>query len=143
MQTVRFGTIGYVEDLVTTELDVNKYLAPDGLGGVQWLLHLSAVLTKLDKNLVAKVTAADGDKATDSVISAAPAYGGNVFVDVNGKIAIVGDGVKTDECYFSSDGGITARAIEDISAGDTLHWVGSVAGYQLDANDRISLHYEI
>ena len=31
------GGSGVAEDLTTTELDVTKYLAPDGAGGVQWL----------------------------------------------------------------------------------------------------------
>lgn len=133
----------YVEDLFTQELDVNKYLAPDGAGGVQWLLHLSAVATKKDKDLQANVTVNDGDKAMNATVSDTPSYGGYVFVFVNGKEVSVGDAVKTKDCYFSGDNGVTARAIEDISAGDTLHWVGSVALYQLDVSDCIDLDYDI
>lgn len=133
----------YIEDLYTQETDVNKYLAPNGLGGVQWLLHLSAVPTEDDKDLVANITAADGDLATNSAITNEPAYGGYVSVFVNGKEVSVGNAAKDKDCYFSGDGGATARAINAIEAGDTLHWVGSVACYQLDANDRIDLGYDV
>jgi len=64
-------------------------------------------------------------------------------VSVNGVIVDVGDGAKNQDCYFSGDGGATARAIENIAAGDTIHWMGSIAGYQLDTTDRISLNYDI
>lgn len=33
------------------------------------------------------------------------------------------------------------RHWEDIPVGDTLHWAGSVAGYQLDKTDTLSLYY--
>lgn len=144
MQVSRLGNYGYpyIEDLETQELDVNRYLAPDGLGGLQWLTHLSAVPTEDDKDLVANVTVADDDLATNSTISNDPAYGGYVSVFVNGKKSSVGDGAKDKDCYFSNDGGLTARAITAIESGDTLHWVGSIAGYQLDTNDRIDLDYD-
>jgi allophanate hydrolase subunit 2 len=104
--------------------------------------HIS-VLTRFDKNLAARVTAVDGDLATNFSITNTPVDHGYVIVEVNGKLCTVGNGVKTMDCYFSNNGGITARTIVDITAGDTLHWVGSVAKYQLDTNDRISLHYDI
>lgn len=106
-------------------------------------LSVIAVLSKHDKDLAAKVTAADGDKATDAVISNTPVDHGYVMVSVNGLEVVVGDGVKTKDCYFSNDDGATARAIENIQAGDTLHWVGSVAKYQLDTVDRIDLNYDV
>jgi len=106
-------------------------------------LALIAVPTKHDKDLVCKVTALDGDKATDSVVTNTPVDGGYVMVDVNGNIVGVGDGAKDKEIYFSGDGGTTARAVEDIAAGDTIHWMRSVAGYDLDTTDRLNLHYDI
>ena len=102
-----------------------------------------AVLIIAGKNLVAKVTVADGDKATDSAVPTTPIDNGYVIVDVNGIIVGVGNGAKDKEVYFSNDGGTTARQIQNISAGDTIHWMGSIAGYQLDVTDRISLNYDV
>ena len=64
-----------------------------------------------------------------------------VQVFVNGvMLQLKGD--KTGDCYFSGDGGTTARAFASIASTDTLHWNGSVAGYQLEATDEITLVYE-
>jgi hypothetical protein len=104
-------------------------------------VHQSPKLTTRNKNMVAMVTAIDCDKATDTVVAVTPALGSYVQVDVNDVGVDVGDGVKTAKCFFSGDGGATARAIVDIVAGDTMHWVGSVAGWQLAAVDRINEHY--
>jgi len=106
-------------------------------------LALIAVLTKHDKRLPCKATSIDGDKATDATVTNTPVDGGYVMPDVNGQVVGVGDGAKNREIYFSDDGGVTAKAIEDIAAGDTIHWMGSIAGYELDTSDRISLNYDI
>jgi hypothetical protein len=103
---------------------------------------LSRRLTRDDKQLTASVTTGDGDQGTASTISHTPVSDGYVRVLINGHGASLGDGVKTSACYFSGDGGTTARAIADITAGDTFHWVGSVAGYQLAADDKIDWDYE-
>jgi len=92
--------------------------------------------------MAASVTAADFAQATATAIAATPVSDGHVGVDVNGLSVVVGDGVKTKDCFFSGDGGTTARAIAAIVATDTLHWVGSVAGYELDTSDVIDFIYE-
>ena len=51
-------------------------------------------------------------------------------------------GDKTGDCWFSSNGGTTAKALNAIAASDVLYWKGSVAGYQLAATDKITLAYE-
>jgi hypothetical protein len=102
----------------------------------------SAVPTVPDKSRAAQATVSDFDAAfAAGGITATPAGDGMVGVRVNGQECEVGDGVKTTECFFSGDGGTTARAIGSIVATDTLHWVGSVAGYQLSGTDVISLDY--
>jgi hypothetical protein len=89
------------------------------------------------------VTATDGDLATSSTITHAPFNGDYVQVFVNGLKASVGDGVKTGvECYFSANGGSTAKAFASITAGDSLYWNGSVAGYQLATTDVLDFCYE-
>ena len=100
-------------------------------------------LVDTDKNLTASVTVSDDDAATASTITSAPVGPGYVRVYLNGVGLVAGDGAKTSpvEVFFSGDGGTTPRAFGAIVAGDTIHWVGSVAGFQLAATDRLSLDY--
>jgi len=104
----------------------------------------AAVPSALNKNMTASVTAADGAQATATTVAAAPAAGSYPKVEVNGVGVLVGDGTKVAvEAYFSGDAGANARAFSAIVATDTLHWNGSVAGYQLAASDRIDLFYNV
>ena len=94
--------------------------------------------TLLNKNLDVFNTVLDGDKAVKIGISVPPlqsttGVGSYVGVKVGGVMVEVGDGVKTKDCYFSGDGGTTARAIKSIQQGDILHWNGSIAGYELSS----------
>lgn len=102
-----------------------------------------AVLTQDDKEITASVTTSDGDQAFAGSISNTPADDCYVGVMINGAMQVLGDGVKTKDCYFSNDGGTTARSISAIASGDTLHWNGTVAGYELAATDTIDLLYEV
>ena len=86
-------------------------------------------------------TTADED-TTGITITYTPFNDSEVKVTVNGLQVDLGDGAKDEACYFSADGGTTARAIADITANDTLYWMGSVAGYELEADDEIDLRYE-
>ncbi len=96
--------------------------------------------TSLDKDLTPLVTSVDGD-STGIILSANPI--GYIEVMINGIQVVLGDGVKTKGCYFSNDGGTTAIAFANIVATDTLYWNGSIAGYELDASDRVDLNYNI
>lgn len=93
-----------------------------------------------NKDAAAALTTADF-QTTGIVIASSPAGGSYVRVNVNGIGYTLGDGVKTKDCYFSADGGTTARAHSAIVATDTLYWVGSVAGFELATSDRIDLEY--
>jgi hypothetical protein len=87
-------------------------------------------------------TATAGDEQTTGLtIVNTPAGDSHVDVKVNGISYDVGDGVKTKDCYFSSDGGTTAKTIATIAAGDTLYWNGTISGFNLDTVDRVSMHY--
>jgi hypothetical protein len=93
--------------------------------------------------MAASTTTTDNDQGTASTVASAPALGGYVGATVNGVIVQVGNGTKVAvDSYFSGDGGATARAMSAIVAGDTWHWNGSVAGYQLATTDRINFDYE-
>jgi len=87
------------------------------------------------------VTTADED-STGAAMTYTPFSDGNVIVRVNGLQTDVGNGVKTKPSYFSADGGTTAKSRADIAAGDILYWMGSVAGYELDASDEIDFDYD-
>lgn len=86
-------------------------------------------------------TVNDGD-STGLAIARTPAEDTKVLVRVNGLQVDVCNGVKNEPCYFSNDGGVTAKTHDTISAGDTLHWIGSIAGYQLDGTDEIDMDYD-
>lgn len=101
----------------------------------------AAFPTSSNKEMVAEVTVADFDKACDTAVAFTPAADSYVEVSINGLAVVVGDGVKTKDCYFSANSGTTAKAIAAIAAGDKLYWVGTVAGYQLDASDRVDFEY--
>jgi hypothetical protein len=103
-------------------------------------VHAVPVVTPSNKNMTASVTVADGDQATATTVVSANALGGRIAVTVNGVRYSVGNGTKVGVCcYFSGDGGTTARAFSAVAAGDTLRWNGSVAGFQLAATDAIDV----
>lgn len=96
-----------------------------------------------NKNMVASVTTTDNDQATATTVSTANALASYMSVRVNGLHYAVGNGTKVAvDTYFSNDGGTTARTFSAVQTGDTLHWNGSVAGFQLAASDRIDIDYD-
>ena len=97
--------------------------------------------TSDDLNQTPNVTTADGDDS-GVVITHTPFSDSNVQILVNGVNVNLGDGAKDQACYFSVDGGTTARAITDIEGGDSLYWNGSIAGYELDGTDEIDVIYD-
>lgn len=104
-------------------------------------VHLYPHWTALNKDETPLATS--GNEATTGItITATPALGGNIMVIVNRLSYIVGDGSKLKDCFFSDDGGITARALNAVQSGDTLFWNGTIAGFDLFATDRVSMFYE-
>lgn len=100
----------------------------------------AAVPSTVNKSMTASVTASDNDQATATTVAAAPVTGGWVTLLVNGIKETVGNGTKTGvSAYISGDSGTTARSWDDVVSGDTIHWNGSVATYELDANDVLDL----
>jgi len=88
-------------------------------------------------------SATSGDGSTTGLtIAATPGGDGMVSVFVNGTKYELGQGVKTKDCYLSSDGGTTARAIAAIASGDTLFWNGVVAEFDLETDDKVDMVYE-
>jgi len=79
---------------------------------------------------------ASGATITDAIVSLRA-------VAINGLQVVVGDAVKTKECYFSDDAGVTAKALASIAQGDALYWNGVIAGYDLVNTFIITLKYDI
>ena len=94
-----------------------------------------------NKIMAASVTVADFDQACATAIVSTPSNHSYVAVSINGVLQSVGDGVKTQSCYFSGNAGVTARSFATLTAGDLLYWVGSVAGFQLAATDQVDFYY--
>jgi hypothetical protein len=103
----------------------------------------AAVPTANNKNMTASVTSSDGDQATATTVTAASAAGGWFTLSVNGVSVDIRSGSKLGEAYISGDSGSTARTFANVAATDTIHWNGSVAGYQLAATDRLDLDYTV
>jgi len=96
--------------------------------------------TKDNKAMAASTTTADGDVACATAI--AHLSRGYVEVQVNGATQVVGDAVKTADCFWSSDNGTTALSDSNVPSGAKLFWNGSIAGFQLAAaTDKISFLY--
>lgn len=111
------------------------------LEGVGDGINEVGVETDSDLNQTPSVTVEDGDP-TGVFISYTPFRDSNVQILINGINVNLGDGLKNQPCYFSADGGVNARLIKDIAAGDQLYWNGSIAGYQLDATDEVDVIYD-
>lgn len=85
----------------------------------------------------AQTTTTDGDLASPTAVTLQPL--GAVQVAINGESVPPSYGVTTGACFFSGDGGSTARAQGAIVPGDLLYWNGSVAGYELAPTDDVVL----
>jgi len=96
-----------------------------------------------NKGMTASVTTADFQVATATTLTTTPANGSYIQVFVNGAKQNLGNAVRTKDCYFSVDGGATARAFSAIVAGDTLYWVASVSSWNLAATDLIDFDYSV
>lgn len=100
-----------------------------------------------DRFLSALDTTTDGDQACATPITNSPKNNSYVSVVVNGVEYQVGDGVKTTDCYFSGDGGVSAKSFSSshpngkILSGDLLYWNGSIAGIELQSIWKISFNY--
>ena len=90
---------------------------------------------------VASAATSGNYQSTEIVLSATPNDAVTVSVYLGGIYQIIGDGVRTTDCYFSSDSGVTAKTIANLTSGDTLYWNGVIAGFDLDINDRFTIIY--
>jgi hypothetical protein len=113
-------------------------------------VHATPVAQTGTVNMSASVTVNDEDAATATAVPAANALSGAMRLFVNGVEPIgvggqpaLGNGTKVASAYIAAAAtpGV-ARAWAAVAATDTIQWNGSIAGFQLDANDRIDLVYD-
>lgn len=119
-------------------------LSVDGSGDFQWVNPSSSggVLSTTDKNFTMAFDTSGDGQFSGLTISGTPLTGGYVGVFVNGHQYEVGDGVTSScDCYFSVDGGTSARGLNSIVSGDGLYWNSSSAGTDLYTGWKISLYY--
>jgi len=98
-----------------------------------------------DYDIPALATTGDNQVALSGTISGTPQFDVIVLVNhISYKPARDQSEKASSPCYFSSDGGGTVTPIGSVVGGaDELYWVGSVAGFELAASDRIDLIYEV
>jgi len=126
--------------LSSDESGLKVSLNAEGSIAIKGAAGLAApVMTSDDLGQTPGAVSAD-DTDTTINITHTPAADGAVRIFVNGIGAELGDGVKTKDCYFTNDAGVTARAIADITAGDDLYWNGASA-YALDNTDVLDIVY--
>lgn len=101
----------------------------------------ASVPSASNKNMTASTTSSDGDSATATTVVAASANGSWYGLTVNGILVNLTED-KLGDAYISGDSGTTAKTFATVAASDTIHWNGSIAGYELATTDRLSLLYE-
>jgi hypothetical protein len=98
--------------------------------------------TTSDKDLTPSATSGNY-AATGLTLSQKPLGNRYVTVRLNGIANVVGDGVRTEDCYFSRDGGATALSLSAVRDGDQLYWNGNFAGMNLETSDSIDFDYDV
>lgn len=85
----------------------------------------------------------DGDySSTEITLDYTPFADSTVQVYINGIAVTESYGNRNGEVYFSNDGGLTAKSIASLAAGDTLYWNSNITGYAIGNSDIIDLVYE-
>jgi hypothetical protein len=110
-----------------------------------WRPSLGAVPTAIGQEYTqsapSEFTNGNGS-STGIVLEFTPFADSTVQVYINGIAVTESYGNKDNEVYFSNDGGVTAKALADLEAGDTLYWNSNVAGYEIGSSDIIDVVYE-
>lgn len=131
------GQITTVVDGVTIDVVNGQLTAIGGAAQPEYSqMHLTPLATAANTN----------GQATGLTLSYTPNDYSRVSIFVNGQLQYLGNGVtaSTTDCYFSADGGTTAKTITNLVAGDQLYWNGGVnnAGFRLTTTDRVDIVYE-
>lgn len=80
--------------------------------------------------------------STGITLGELPADHSHVEVFINGvKWNLAGD--RAHDCYFSADGGATAKALNALVIGDTLYWNALIAGFSLLGTEQVDMVYAV
>lgn len=105
-----------------------------------------SILNTLNINMSANNTSPNYNLACNLPILSPNILGSNVMVFINGIQAVLGDD-NSCECYFSNDGGVTKKMLNNINFGDKLYWTYNNSlpnsGYELSIIDKITFNYLI
>ena len=71
----------------------------------------------------------------------APLAATGFLLFVNGHQITVGNSDLTAPAYLSKDAGVTASSFNEVDVTDQLYWNPSIAGFNLDTSDTITLRY--
>jgi len=95
-----------------------------------------------NQGMAASSAVNQGDVVCATAIVSTPANFSRVDVFIGTQRWLVGDGVKTADCYFSGDSGATARAFGAIVTGDKLYLgtTGAAAG-GTSTTDKVTFAY--
>lgn len=121
---------------VFIDTDTGQLYSADLETDPERLAEYLEVAVPYTQDIEALVTSSDGDLACYDLIDLVPS--GRVDVLVNGLSVDLG---PNKPAYFSGDGGVTARNRGDVQRFDQLYWNGSIAGYELDSDDRVEFDY--
>ena len=124
------------------------FLSVDSMGYFQWVpssalaqpeysqINLSPLGTLIGQNF----------QPTGLTINYSPNDYSRLSIYVNGQLQNLGDGQNSTasnvDCYFSNDGGLTAKTIFSVDLGDELYWNGFNSGFDLISLDSIDMIYE-
>jgi hypothetical protein len=98
----------------------------------------ASVIRTVSPNVVAQ----DGELVSPGLIPMpSPLSTSEYLLFVNGQQVLIGNGTISAPAYFSKDGGITATLYGFIDSLDELYWNPSIAGYELDSEDTVTLMY--
>ena len=145
-----FGVSGVTDAFTTVRFDsgTNELIFNEGMSSETSVIITGGgsggggLMAPTNVNMTARTTSGNGQLGCLTGILSTPMHNSYVSVYVNGVHVNVGDGVKTQECYFSGDLGVTARSWSQITLGDKMFWNGNIAGYSLSSTtDRITFIY--
>jgi hypothetical protein len=134
-----YSTVRARLDALRNDLETLRALVEAGGGGT----GSGGAPSPDDKDQIPLATGPGDGYSTGLALTNDPFGQSYVSVFINGLMTTVGNGSKALNCYFSADGGTTAKPIASLTAGDELYWNGATAGFDLDASDRVDFDYDV
>jgi hypothetical protein len=122
-------------------------LSVDSMGYFQWIPNSGLAQPEYSQINLSPLNTSTGlnFQPTGLTISYTPNDYSRLSVYVNGQLQNLGDGQNSTasvvDCYFSNDGGVTARTISSVDLGDELYWNGFNSGFNLISLDSIDMIY--